>query len=218
MKKLAMILCILVLFAGTASGFGLPQLLNNENYNLNKNYNENSNINKNYNYNENKNWNSNTNENTASVEIAGDQRELLAAPQIVPFDIPVYQAGKIGDYTSQMYNFANIIKLSPAETIVKVLGVYNGSWFSRIRLEDLEVALLNKRAELTDVLQTRKIDVAKVRYSVKYKDAVASSGVGGGGAGSLAFDGLSSATGSVLPGYHASTHNPQFIITFYEVK
>lgn len=213
MKKFIIALCILFLCTGGVAGafeFGEKSTNIQTNMNVISTKNTNANFNKNFNIND--------NSNSSSIVVEGDQRELLAAPQIAPFDIPVYQLGRIGDYTSQMYNFANMTKLSTADVIVKVLGVYNGSWASRIRLEDLEVALLEKRAKLDEVIQEKKVDVAKVRYGVKYKDAVSSGGMGGGAAGSLSFDGLSSATGSVLPGYHSSTHNPQFIITFYEVK
>jgi hypothetical protein len=187
--------------------------------------NSNINLNQSVNTNTNTNTNVNTNTSTSSANSDnkninyGDERDVLNTAQIIPFEIPMYQFGRIGDYTASLPNFANMSKLGASDVILRILEVYSGSWLSRIRFEDLEMALLERREKLQPTIEEKKVNVAKIRYRVTYKDGVSSGGVGGGAAGNVANgDGLSSATGSVLPGYHSSTHNPQFIITFYEVK
>ena len=202
--------------------------------NTNTNNNDIRNTNTNFNTNNNVNTNTNLNNATAvSGSVSGavsgaksnnsfksnisisnvEERELLAAPQISPFSIPILQGGKIGDMTEAMPNFASpvLTKLTRYDYIVGILDVYYGSVFSRITYDELESYLLKKSS---------KYDVnKKIRYSVKYQDSVMSGGVGGGVAGSLASsNGLESTTGSILPGIHRSTANPIFIITFYEVK
>jgi len=175
--------------------------------NENKNTNLNTNVNKNSNENSNLNLVGVGNLNSSSVSIV-KERELLAAPQIAPWELPAYQNGKIGDYTANLPNFKGLTKLTGKDIVVSVIKVVNGSWLSRIRLEDLEKELIDN-----------KVDGEKVRYTVRFKDSVSTGGIGGGAGGSVAnTDGLSSGTGSILPGYHSSTHNPQFIITFYEVE
>jgi hypothetical protein len=124
--------------------------------------------------------------------------------EISPIELPIYQQGKIGDITATMPTFKGIKKLDKKDIIVKVLDVYDGNWLSRTRLEDLEKKVL-------EVVPYGE----KIRYSVKFKDSVTTGGIGGGVAGSLSNDPVS---GAALPGYHQSTHNPQFIITVYEVE
>jgi len=142
-----------------------------------------------------------------------NDRDVLNTPQVVPFEVPILQGGKIGDMTDVMPNFANpvLIRLTRYDYIVSVLDVYYGNIFSRITYDELEQYLLKKAANY----DAKK----KIRYSVKYKDSVSSGGVGGGVAGSLVSgNGLDGGTLSVLPGIHRSTADPIFIITFYEVK
>lgn len=146
------------------------------------------------------------------------ERELLAAPEVNPISIPIIQNGRIGDMTSEMPRFANkgLTKLNKEkDVIVHILKVYTGGWFTSVRLEDLEVDLM----EQVNELDQEKIEKGKVRYSVKYKDSASSNGIGGGVASSVSSNGgLDASTGSILPGYHDSTANPKFIITFYEVE
>jgi hypothetical protein len=135
-------------------------------------------------------------------------RPVIDTLQITPIDIPVYQNGKFGDYTSQMPNFKGLRRLATTEVVVKVLDVYEGWKLSRIRLGDLEKKILDT-----------KIAGDKVRYSVKYLDAVSSGGIGGGvDAARASTDGLTSTAASILPGYHTSGSNPRFIITYYEIE
>jgi hypothetical protein len=136
------------------------------------------------------------------------ERGVIATPQIVPMEIPILQSGKIGDYTSVLPKIKGLTKLGPTDTVVDIVAVYDGWFMSRIRLADLEKKLI-----------ATKIAGAKIRYSVKFKDSASSGGIGGGIAGANAtVNGLTSVAGSVLPGYHSSTADPQFIITYYCVE
>jgi hypothetical protein len=136
------------------------------------------------------------------------ERDIVDTPQVIPMDIPILQSGKIGDYTASLPKIKGLTKLGPNDTIINVIEVYSGWFMSRIRLEDLEKKLI-----------ATKIEGAKIRYSVKFKDSATSGGIGGGASvANATMNGVTSAAGSVVPGYHASTANPQFIITYYEVE
>jgi hypothetical protein len=140
-----------------------------------------------------------------SIDIKG---EAVDAIQINAINIPLYQNGTIGDITSTMANFKGLKKLSNHDIIVKVLKVEYGNVFSRIKLQDLESKIV-----------ATKIVGDKIRYSVKFKGSVSGFAVGGGaGAARSSTDALTTASGSILPGYADSTHDPKFIITYYEVE
>jgi hypothetical protein len=135
-------------------------------------------------------------------------RDAVDAIQINAINIPLYQNGTIGDITSTMANFKGLKKLSNLDIIVKVLKVEYGNVFSRIKLQDLESKIVST-----------KIVGDKIRYSVKFKGSVSGFAVGGGaGAARSSTDALTTASGSILPGYADSTHDPKFIITYYEVE
>ena len=141
--------------------------------------------------------------------IYNEAKELYEAPAIQMQNIPILLNGKIGEYKLP-YKVAGLKKLTENDTVTKILGVYDGSIFWRIRLEDVEVELF---ANATN----HKGD--NVRYLINFKDSVTSASIGAGGGGSFSMDnGLigGAATGST--GYSQSTANPQFIITFYEVQ
>ncbi len=149
-----------------------------------------------------------------------DVQQLPPAPQIFPTMIPILQGGKVGDITELMPRFS-ITSLRPLDlakdSVKKMIGVFQGGAFSRIRLHEIEEKLIGKAKQL----QENGFDVAKTRYRVQYKDSVVSAGIGGGGAASGAgIEGGTGASGSlaILPGFHRSTVDPMFILKFYLVE
>lgn len=149
---------------------------------------------------------------TASL-IYNESKDRILAPDVNPYYIPILQSGRIGDFTGAIPEFVGIQKLAKGEKIRRVLLSDNGNMFNRIRLEDLYQKILDNASEknVTDV------DLSKVRYQVWFKDSVGSGGAGGGVSGSSgSID--QAATGSFLPGYHSSTHNPSFLVYFVEIQ
>jgi hypothetical protein len=208
MKKrvLAVVLVMVIMMVGSVFASGDIKDINNTNTNFNMNSNSNDNYNSlNFSYRPYTNDNSVNSSSVGDINVrAINEAPPVSAPQINTFELPIYQQGKIGDITATMPEFKGLKKLDKKDIIAKIVAVYDGNWLSRIRLEDLEVAILK------NVPQGNKI-----RYSVKFKDSVTTGGVGGGATGSLSNDPVS---GAVLPGYHQSTQNPQFIITVYEIE
>ena len=99
------------------------------------------------------------------------------------------------------------------DTVIKIVGVYNGWVLNRIRLADIEERLFEYVAEL----KADGINMSNVRYQVWWQDAASSGGAGGGSAiGTSGTDG--SGALSVLPGYHESTFDPRFIIKFFLIQ
>jgi predicted RNA-binding Zn-ribbon protein involved in translation (DUF1610 family) len=147
------------------------------------------------------------------------ERELPGAIPVIPNPIPLIQGGKVGDITAQIVRFAIAARPYKGEAVVKVLKVVKGSIFDRVRLEDIEIDLLNAYRALT----TNGTDGKKIRYLVQYKDSAMGAGIGGGGAGSISgLNGGSAAYGgtgslAVLPGYTRSTADPAYLIKFYLV-
>lgn len=148
----------------------------------------------------------NNNQSIAPVQNVITEAPRLAAPTVSAQEIPILQGGKIGDVTAAIPDFFGLTKLAQGEKIVKVLKVLNGSWFTKIRLEDVPEAILEGVPA-----------GAKVRYSVWAKDGVTSVTTGGGIAASQSMGGQA-ATGAILPGWASSTANPAFVIFVYEVK
>ena len=150
--------------------------------------------------------------NNTGVSVVTD-RPLLTPPSITPIELPILLNGRIGDYTT-LPRFANpaLIPLDyKKDIVIKVLAVYSGSFLSRIRLEDLEKTLIDKAQGLS----------GNIRYIVQFKDSATTGGIGGGVSGGVAeqyANGGSAGGLAVLPGYHTSTANPQFIIKFYLVQ
>jgi len=181
------------------------------NNNANLNNNKVKNTNKNTNTNNIKNTNSNrqsqnNNQSIAPVQNVITESNRLAAPSINSAEVPILQGGKIGDVTAALPDFFGIQKLAQGEKIVKVIKVLNGSWFTKIRLEDVPEAILEGVPA-----------GSKVRYSVWAKDGVTAVTTGGGIAASQSV-GANAATGSILPGWASSNANPVFVIFVYEVK
>jgi len=150
--------------------------------------------------------------NNTGVSVVTD-RPLLTTPNITPIELPILLNGRIGDYTT-LPKFANpaLIPLDyKKDVVVKVLAIYSGSFLSRIRLEDLEKTLIDKAQGLK----------GNIRYVVQFKDSVTTGGIGGGlsgGSSEQYANGGSTGALAVLPGYHTSTANPQFIIKFYQIQ
>lgn len=115
-------------------------------------------------------------------------------------------SGKIGDFTGAVPNIGGLKPLVN-ETVIKVIAVYSGNIFWWIRLEDVVTTLIEKGVGLE----------GNVRYSIWFKDGVTSGCVGLPLSGSAVDNGMSGSIGSTN-GYCQSTSNPQFVITFYEVK
>lgn len=208
---------------------------NNSNSNSNYSKNKNTNNNKNVNKNDNKNTNKNTNNVSNKVNNSNkqDQKQkqdqsqkqstnneqvispsqtiiteqpLVSAPAVTPQDVPMLQGGKFGDVTGAMPEFFGLKPLARGEKIVKVIKVLNGGWFTKIRLEDVPVALMEGIPE-----------GANVRYSIWVKDGASSVTTGGGIAGSLA-GAQGAGTGAILPGWASSNADPVFVIFVYIVK
>lgn len=158
-----------------------------------------------------------TNANTQGVSVV-TERPLLGGNEINPINLPLIN-GTIGNYNN-VPKFANknLVPLAwETDVVVKVLGVYSGNFFSKIRMEDVEVKLL----EAVDEIAATVGADAKVRYVVQFKDSASASGIGGGAVASVSdayTNGGSSGTFGVLPGYHTSTKNPVFIIKFYQIQ
>jgi len=154
------------------------------------------------------------NKQETGIQIAGDERELLGLPAIIPFEIPIIQNGKMGEFTQALPKMAGLTPLDKTkDTVIKIVGVYNGWVLNRIRLADIEERLFEYVAEL----KADGINMSNVRYQVWWQDAASSGGAGGGSAiGTSGTDG--SGALSVLPGYHESTFDPRFIIKFFLIQ
>lgn len=233
MKRLLSIICILGMFLipnilVANCGNGNCNVVTSPIYNANANFNQNTIttrlINTNLNLNTQK---QNQNQGQLQGQVQGQSmingqeispvqelkvdvpRPVIDTPQIVPFDIPIYQNGQFGDYTTYLPKIKGLTKFDPnKETIVEVLAVYDGWKLSRIRLQDL----------LTKLIETKE-EGANIRYFVQYRGDVSSGGVGGGAAAArAATDGLTSEAGSIMPGYHISGPDPRFTITYVLVE
>jgi hypothetical protein len=154
-----------------------------------------------------------------------DPRELPGAIAVIPMPIPLIQGGRVGDVTAQMVKFA--IPATPygnGDKVVRILKVVKGSIFDRVRLEDIELDLIEAFKGIVAKYGSKDFNLAKVRYIVQYKDSAVGAGIGGGGAGSISgLNGGSAAYGgtgslAVLPGYTRSTADPMYIIKFFEVQ
>lgn len=154
------------------------------------------------------------NKQETGIQIAGDERELLGLPAVIPFEIPIIQNGKMGEFTQALPKMAGLTPLDKTkDTVIKIVGVYNGWVLNRIRLADIEERLFEYVAEL----KADGINMSNVRYQVWWQDAASSGGAGGGSAiGTSGTDG--SGALSVLPGYHESTFDPRFIIKFFLIQ
>ena len=154
------------------------------------------------------------NKQETGIQIDGDERELLGLPAVIPFEIPIIQNGKMGEFTAALPKMLGLAPLNKEkDTVVKVVGVYNGWVLNRIRLADIEKRLFEYIADL----KADGINMSNVRYQVWWQDAATSGGAGGGAAiGTSGVDG--SGALSVLPGYHESTFNPRFVIKFFLVQ
>ena len=145
------------------------------------------------------------------VSVEGDtyiaERPYMNAPNLVQTDVPILQTGKIGDFTGAVPNIGGLKPLMN-EKVIKVIAVYSGSIFWRIRLEDVVSKLIEKGSIYTE---------GKIRYSIWFKDSVTSGCVGLPMSGAASDNGMSGSIGSTN-GYCQSTSNPQFIISFYEVE
>lgn len=151
----------------------------------------------------------------ANTQKVYEEREYLAVPNIVPYETPLIQGGKMGDFTGALPQILGIKALDKAkDVVVKVVVIYNGNIFSRIRLAEVEETLLESVANLKS--EGRKLD--KIRYQVWWLDSASSGGVGGGFAGGMSGADPVAGTASILPGYHVSTFNPQFVIKFFEIQ
>jgi hypothetical protein len=138
---------------------------------------------------------------------AGEIRtRILTAPEVEPYVAPIYQNGKLDNYTSKIPNISGAVKLATSDVIVKVLRVVDGMPGWRVRVEDLIPKIISN-----------SIAGNRVRYFVIEKGAVTSGGLSLGGAVSAPI-GNGMGTGSVPMGYSESTYNPQYVITFVEVK
>jgi len=158
---------------------------------------------------------------SSAVIVNNDAVQYLNAPTNFPNIIPMLQGGKVGDVTGLMpkFSFKALTPLNREKDVVKdVIGVYQGWLFNRIRLDEIEVALIEKARDL----QAAGKDINKIRYQVQYKDSVTSSGVGGGISGSLSGElaqgNGASGTLSVLPGTHRSTADPMYILKFFLIE
>lgn len=154
------------------------------------------------------------NKQETGIQIAGDERELLGLPAVIPFEIPIIQNGKMGEFTTALPKMLGLAPLNKEkDTVVKVVGVYNGWVLNRIRLADVEEKLF----EYVEDLKADGVKMDNVRFQVWWQDAATSGGVGGGSAiGTSGTDG--SGALSVLPGYHESTFDPRFIIKFFLIQ
>lgn len=192
-------------------GGGADVDVSNKNTNTNTNINSNSNRNENNNTNVNANKNENTNTATSynSLSIT-NERELFNGNFGGQFEIPIYQQGKIGNYTKAIPAIKGLVKLADNEVILEVLDVVDGIPGWRVRLEDVAVKLIAYRDDYKD---------KKVRYYVEFKDAVTAVGAGGNSSiGGSMDNGLMSGGLGIMPGFHENVHNPRFIIYFVEVE
>jgi hypothetical protein len=153
----------------------------------------------------------NNGQNIAPSQVINEAKNLQVAPEVNPFILYPLQGGKFGEFTNYMPKFKLLKPLKrDTDVVVNVLNTYYGYPWNRITLEEVEKYALSKAEDNTG---------KNVRYSVLYQDSVITSGLGGGAAASgTSNSGLSSSTGSILPGMTKSTANPIFIITFYEVE
>jgi hypothetical protein len=146
-----------------------------------------------------------------TVKVDGDsytvEKPYMNAPNLVQTDVPILQTGKIGDFTGAVPNIGSLKPLMN-EKVIRVVAVYSGSIFWRIRLEDVVSKLIEKGSIYTE---------GKIRYSIWFKDSVTSGCVGLPMSGAASDNGMSGSIGSTN-GYCQSTSNPQFIISFYEVE
>lgn len=149
---------------------------------------------------------------STNVSVEGDtyiaERPYMNAPNLVQTDVPILQTGKIGDFTGAVPNIGGLKPLMN-EKVIRVVAVYSGSIFWRIRLEDVVSKLIEKGSIHNEE--------GNIRYSIWFKDSVTSGCVGLPMSGAASDSGMSGSIGSTN-GYCQSTANPQFIITFYEVQ
>lgn len=154
------------------------------------------------------------NKQETGIQIAGDERELLGLPAVIPFEIPIIQNGKMGEFTQALPKMLGLTPLDKGkDTVIKVVGIFDGWVLNRIRLADIEEKLF----EYVEDLKADGVKMENVRYQVWWQDAASSGGAGGGSAiGTSGTDG--SGALSVLPGYHESTFDPRFIIKFFLIQ
>lgn len=137
------------------------------------------------------------------------QRDLMVAPTISPFEIPLLQGGRITNVTAAMPPVRGLTKYTN-ETLIDSVDADNGYWFSRNTIEDLFALLIAKGKLYKD-------DKRNLRYMVWQKSSGTGSGVGGGTSGSLSGGSGEATTLSILPGYHRSTADDLFTIIVVEI-
>jgi len=155
-----------------------------------------------------------------AVIVNEDVVQRINPPTIFPNTIPMVQGGRVGDITQMMPKFG-IPGLTPynkdSELVIGVIGSYQGWFWNRIRLDEIEQKLIDKVNNIANSGE----DMKCVRYVIQYKDSVVSSGINGGAAGSVSgnagSDGIAG-TGAILPGMSRSTHDPMYILKFYKIK
>lgn len=153
-----------------------------------------------------------------------DPRELPGAIPVIPNPIPLIQGGRVGDITAQVVKFSIPATPYNGEKVIRVLKIVKGSIFDRVRLEDIEIDLLEGFKGIVKNYGSKDFNLAKVKYLVQYKDSAVGAGIGGGGAGSISgLNGGSAAYGgtgslAVLPGYTRSTADPAYFIKFFQVE
>jgi len=138
-----------------------------------------------------------------------NEKPYMGAPGLVQTDVPILQTGKIGDFTDSLPKIGGLDPLKKDDQVIRVAAVYSGNVFWRIRFEDVVIALIEKGSI--------HIQEGNIRYSVWFKDSVTSGCVGLPMSGAASDNAMSGSIGSTN-GYCQTTANPQFVITFYEVK
>jgi len=154
-----------------------------------------------------------------------DPRELPGPIGVFPNPISLIQGGRVGDVTGQIVKFA--IPATPytsSDKVIRVLKIVKGSILDRVRLEDIEIDLLDGFKSIVKKYGSKDFNLAKVKYLVQYKDSAMGAGIGGGSSGTISgLNGGSAAYGgtgglAVLPGYTRSTVDPMYIIKFFLVE
>jgi hypothetical protein len=161
------------------------------------------------------------------VGIAGASNEtIFTSPNIPLQPQPIYPyllqmlPGVVEDVTRFCPKNGLVDMLEPGDRYYKV-KTYNGWFWDRIRLEDIEGEVLDRLPDAIKELGAR--NASDVRFKIRLKMSSRTIGSGGGGGGTLAGYGGGTnplaygSNASILPAIAVNTADPQFVISFYLV-